>query len=224
MPPATWWPASARTWRRSRSWSPGRCARRRGDRRERAPPSPRDRELSRCCLHSSCSARPSRSTACRSRSRWSSATTWRRGSAAGCCYGKPTASAIGMRFPSSSVAYQTLKQTHPSLIVGDHTVALIPTQLIEALFELGLAGIFIAMLLRRARPGLVCGCYAVCYASFRFAVEYFRFDPERGYVIAGVLSTSQFLSIGLFGGGVWILWRAFRVSDRAAATRSSTAR
>jgi len=129
---------------------------------------------------------------------------------AGCCYGRPTESAIGMQFPTSSIAYQTLWQVHPELVAGTHTVALIPTQLIEALFELGLAGVLIALLLRKLRPGLVFGCYACGYALFRFVIEYYRFDPERGYLIDNVLSTSQFISIALFGVGAWTLWHARR--------------
>ncbi|MBN2358514.1 MAG: prolipoprotein diacylglyceryl transferase [Deltaproteobacteria bacterium] len=135
--------------------------------------------------------------------------------AAGCCYGKPTSSGIGLEFPSASVAYQTLRHTHPELIVGDRTVPLIPTQLIEALFELGLAAVLLALLLRKVRTGVVFGCYAVCYALFRFGIEFYRFDPERGYLIDGVLSTSQFISILLGGAGGWVLWRALRTAREA---------
>lgn len=146
--------------------------------------------------------------------------------AAGCCYGRPTESAIGVEFPSSSIAFQTLKHVHPQLVVDNHTVALIPTQLIEALFELGLAGVLTVLLLRKLRPGAVFGFYASGYAAFRFGIEFFRFDPERGYVIENVLSTSQFISILLFGVGAWAIWHALRPlpaadksSARAAAKR-----
>jgi len=125
---------------------------------------------------------------------------------AGCCYGKPTESGVGVHFAQESVAYKTLTTVEPTLIAGDHTVPLIPTQLFEALFELSLAGLFTFLLLRKVRPGLVATLYCLLYGGFRFGIEVFRFDPERGYVVEGLLSTSQFISVALLAAGGFGLW------------------
>jgi len=134
---------------------------------------------------------------------------------AGCCYGRPTDGALALQFPKGSGAYQALVHNNPALIHGEHTVGLVPTQLYEALFELGLTGLFVTMLLRKARPGLTFSLYFIGYAVFRFIIEYWRFDPERGYAIQGVLSTSQFISLIIFAAGCFGLWRALRPGSAA---------
>ena len=50
--------------------------------------------------------------------------------------------------------------------------------------------------------GTVSGWYMVLYGAWRFAIEFFRND-ERGAV--GALSTSQFISIFIFVGGLALL-------------------
>ena len=99
----------------------------------------------------------------------------------GCCYGRETDLPIGMRFDASPVA--------------PHGVALIPTQLIEALFDFALA----AVLWRLGREGSrasrhLIGIYLGTYAAFRFLLEFLRADEARGSL--GWFSTSQWISIG----------------------------
>lgn len=97
----------------------------------------------------------------------------------GCCYGKPTNSLIGVKFPPGSPAGQ----------VG---VPVIPTQLISSF---GLFVIFCILIIIRKHKkfhGQVFWLYVFLYAIARFAIEFFRAD-ERGRIL--IFSTSQFIAI-----------------------------
>lgn len=107
---------------------------------------------------------------------------------AGCCYGMECETPISVVFPAGGAA--------PS------GIPLLPTQLMEAVF-LALLTILLVVLLKKKKPfGTVSGWYMVLYGAWRFAIEFFRSD-ERGFV--GALSTSQFISIFVFAGGVVLL-------------------
>lgn len=105
---------------------------------------------------------------------------------AGCCYGKPTESLFGVRFYSDLVdrAY--------------HGIPLHPTQLYEAtslgVLFLGLLWIF----KNKKFDGQVTLTYLIGYPIIRSIIETFRGDLIRGFVIEGILSTSQFISILVF--------------------------
>ena len=114
---------------------------------------------------------------------------------AGCCYGVPTESFLGLRFPSSSVAFKALHRLDPSLVADAHTVPLVPVQLLEAGGELVIFLILLRVLHRRPPLGTLFFGYIGLYALLRFTLEIWRFDPERGYVVDGWLSTSQFIAL-----------------------------
>lgn len=82
-------------------------------------------------------------------------------------------------------------------------VSRLGTQVMEAIF-LALLGIFLTLLYnsRKLRRGAVSGWYMVLYAVWRFIIEFYR-DDYRGNV--GALSTSQFISLFVFVGGVALL-------------------
>lgn len=107
---------------------------------------------------------------------------------AGCCYGMECASPISIVFPAGSAA--------PA------GVPLLPTQIMESVF-LFLLCVFLVWKLTKQKPfGTVSGWYMVLYGAWRFTIEFFRND-ERGFV--GALSTSQFISIFIFAGGLALL-------------------
>ena len=107
---------------------------------------------------------------------------------AGCCYGMECETPISVVFPAGGAA--------PA------GIPLLPTQLMEAAF-LALLTILLVVLLKKKKPfGTVSGWYMVLYGAWRFGIEFFRSD-ERGFV--GALSTSQFISIFVFAGGVALL-------------------
>lgn len=77
-------------------------------------------------------------------------------------------------------------------------VPLHPVQLYESVVCLALF-LFLVWLGRRKRAdGDVILAYTLLYALARFGLEYFRGDLDRGFVLGGMLSTSQFIAIILF--------------------------
>jgi phosphatidylglycerol:prolipoprotein diacylglycerol transferase len=102
---------------------------------------------------------------------------------AGCCYGKPTDSVLGVTF------------TDPACYAEPLNTPLYPTQLLEAGY------IFLVMLLlfyrknKRRFYGQLFLSYLMLYAAGRFILEFFRGDIGRGYVIKNYISHSQFIAL-----------------------------
>ena len=107
---------------------------------------------------------------------------------AGCCYGAPTDSCLGVVFPAGSLAPAGIR--------------LWPTQLFSSAGDFLLAGALLLFERRKPRDGTLTGLYLLLYGAGRFAVEFFRSDP-RGTV--GVLSSSQFISLFFIAGGAALL-------------------
>lgn len=130
--------------------------------------------------------------------------------AAGCCWGDAmfhmdagvavSDIPFAARFPAGSLAYSSLIQSATPEIASvmkdtGYTVPLFPSQIAEATGE---ALVFLLLLYLRPRKwfhGQMVLTYFMLYAILRTTLEFFRGDTERGYVIDGVLSTSQFISI-----------------------------
>lgn len=85
-----------------------------------------------------------------------------------------------------------------------------PTQLYEFFLE----GIVLLLILwlysRRQRPVMaVSGLFAICYASFRFIVEFWREpDAHIGYLAFDWLTMGQLLSLPLLIAGIVLMWLA----------------
>lgn len=97
---------------------------------------------------------------------------------AGCCYGRPTESFIGIAFHNSLYAPNNIK--------------LIPTQLLSAAGDFLIMGILLFLDKKITKKGMLAGIYIVLYSVGRFGIEFLRND-ERGSV--GTLSTSQFYGL-----------------------------
>ncbi|HUK89110.1 MAG TPA: prolipoprotein diacylglyceryl transferase [Blastocatellia bacterium] len=104
---------------------------------------------------------------------------------AGCCWGKPTTSWIGVKFT---------EKAHQLTDVPINS-ALVPTQLIEAICNLAILLVLLWLRKRRVFDGQIIYAYGMMYAVVRFTVEFWRDDP-RGTVLG--LSTSQFISLLMF--------------------------
>jgi phosphatidylglycerol---prolipoprotein diacylglyceryl transferase len=106
--------------------------------------------------------------------------------AAGCCYGKPTDSALGVTFrdPFAHEAVGT-----------PLNVPLHPTQIYLSLNALLIFLILQWAYRRRTFDGEVFWLYVLLYAITRGILETFRGDSVRGFLIPGVLSTSQFIGL-----------------------------
>jgi phosphatidylglycerol:prolipoprotein diacylglycerol transferase len=106
--------------------------------------------------------------------------------AAGCCYGKPTDGRFGVRFtdPFAHDAVGTPLD-----------VPLHPTQI-----YLSLNAFLIFLILqwayrRRTFDGEIFWLYVLLYAITRGIIENFRGDSVRGFLVPGILSTSQFIGL-----------------------------
>ncbi len=102
---------------------------------------------------------------------------------AGCCYGKPTDSFLGIKFPNLP------NPVHP-------------TMLYEAIFLFLLFAICMILLFKFDFKHNL-SVYLIGYGIFRFAVEYLRAD-DRGQFV-GSISPSQFWSIVMVIAGI-ALW------------------
>lgn len=87
-----------------------------------------------------------------------------------------------------------------------------PSQLYEAFLE-GLVIFAVLWVLSRKKraEGLYIGTLLVLYAVFRTVVEFFREpDVQLGFV-AGPFTMGQLLTVPVFVGGLWLVWRALRI-------------
>jgi phosphatidylglycerol:prolipoprotein diacylglycerol transferase len=59
---------------------------------------------------------------------------------------------------------------------------------------------------RRQFAGQVFGTYAFLYGTARYFLEFYRDDPERGSMLGGIMTTTQFVSLLLVivGGILWM--------------------
>ncbi len=105
---------------------------------------------------------------------------------AGCCFGRDAhGCSIGIVFPELS--------QETGVPIGK---LLFPTQLMEAVLNL-LNFILLLFLYKKHRTfdGKIFTIYLFNYSIIRFFVEYFRGDPDRGYVFGGM--ESPFLSLSI---------------------------
>jgi phosphatidylglycerol:prolipoprotein diacylglycerol transferase len=134
---------------------------------------------------------------------------------AGCDYGQPTASALGVRFPRGSLA--AIDHAHRGFVPpGAPSLPVHPTQLYEA--ALGLcAGALAGVCLRGTRrDGRAFATFLAVYAPGRFLIELLRGDQERGHALS--LSTAQWVSLIITAG--LIAWRPwFRRPSQARIDR-----
>ncbi len=116
---------------------------------------------------------------------------------AGCCYGKPTDSWLGVQFP---------RLRHP----------VHPTQLYEAAFLFLLFGVCMLLFLKwRFRHTM--SVYLCAYGVFRFLLEFLR-DDHRGSLLGNTLSPSQIWSIGMVVIGIALIIVFERFFPRTALT------
>ncbi len=118
----------------------------------------------------------------------------------GCCWGTPTHLPWAVTFPELG------RRLHAGL----PDVPLHPTQIYMSLISLTILGILMLLYRRKRFHGQIIAVYVVLYCVSRFFIENVRGDEERGFVLGGLLSTSQFLSIVLAAGAI----AAYVVLDR----------
>jgi phosphatidylglycerol:prolipoprotein diacylglycerol transferase len=134
----------------------------------------------------------------------------------GCCYGRVTASWLGVSFPKGSPAWWEQTAANPPLIPQTALCSLpvIPTQLIECVANLALfAALYTLYPKRHRQAGFISGGYLIGYALLRFLIETLRGDPR---LAVGLLSIGQLISLGVFATGAGCLLYARRRGRGAA--------
>jgi phosphatidylglycerol---prolipoprotein diacylglyceryl transferase len=84
-------------------------------------------------------------------------------------------------------------------------VPLHPVQLYESAVCLALFGFLVWLGRRKHREGDIVAAYTLIYAVARFGLEYLRGDADRGFVLGGTFSTSQFIAVPLAAAAVLVL-------------------
>jgi phosphatidylglycerol---prolipoprotein diacylglyceryl transferase len=102
---------------------------------------------------------------------------------AGCCYGIPTDSFLGVIF------------TDPVCQAEPLNTSLHPTQLYESGFIFLLMASLLWLKSKKQFDGQLFLLYLMIYAAGRGVIEIFRGDIARGFVIDGIISNSQFISL-----------------------------
>ncbi|MEJ2720315.1 MAG: prolipoprotein diacylglyceryl transferase [bacterium] len=122
----------------------------------------------------------------------------------GCCFGKMTELPWGVVFPPQSPAgyYASEYAAEHSLSV----VALHPAQLYASGFGLITFVLLLAFQRQLSKRGATFGALLVLYGVFLFTLDFFRYYEANMRVLAG-LTLNQFISIGLFAIGLYLLLR-----------------
>lgn len=113
---------------------------------------------------------------------------------AGCCHGKVTEGWLSVTF------------TNPACNAQPLNTPLHPTQLYSVFMIMAIMGILLWVKRRKSFDGQLFMLYLMLYAIGRSVIEIFRGDLDRGYLIDGILSNSQFISLLVFlaAGGVYL--------------------
>ena len=121
---------------------------------------------------------------------------------AGCCYGLPTTSFIGVTFNDARSHARPLHETlHPSQLYST--------------FFLGIIIILLTVYRRNKKfDGQIFLLYLMIYSFGRIFLEEFRGDYQRGFLFNGLITHSQLISIiviiGAFLSYLWLKKRAVR--------------
>jgi phosphatidylglycerol:prolipoprotein diacylglycerol transferase len=131
--------------------------------------------------------------------------------AAGCCWGKPTDSALGVHFTEHAHEFTGVPIYKPD----GSELFLHPTQLYESFTMLIVFGILVLIHRKKRFDGQVLIAYGIIYSIVRFTIEIFRDDPRGdlfGLTDLTGLSTSQIISLVVAAGAVFIMiWRLKKV-------------
>lgn len=112
--------------------------------------------------------------------------------AAGCCYGKPTHLPWAVTF------------TSPDANGAPLGIPLHPTQIYEALIELGICLVLYRLATRPHKEGSIIALYLILSAAARFLVEFVRAHDEAN-PLGGPLTLEQWISLAVLATGLGLL-------------------
>ncbi|MFA6032372.1 MAG: prolipoprotein diacylglyceryl transferase [Myxococcota bacterium] len=110
---------------------------------------------------------------------------------AGCCWGRESAAG----YPLAIIF------TNPEAL-APRFVPMHPVQIYEALGELAIFAVLMIAARRKRYDGQVMLMYVTLYPILRSITEIYRGDKVRGFLVPGVLSVSQFISLLVFAAAV----------------------
>jgi phosphatidylglycerol:prolipoprotein diacylglycerol transferase len=127
--------------------------------------------------------------------------------AAGCDYGKPTDSVLGVVF-SNPLSHQL-----SGVPLG---IRLVPTQILESLATFLILGILLWRYRHKTFDGEIFLLYMALYGTARFFLEFLRGDEDRGFVFGHLLSTSQLIALVMLATAVVVtFWRRGKLPKAA---------
>jgi phosphatidylglycerol:prolipoprotein diacylglycerol transferase len=136
--------------------------------------------------------------------------------AAGCCFGSITLSGVGIRYPVGSVVQQ-LQSAAGVIHASERAIPVHAVQLYEAAGELALFFVMLWMRGRKRYHGQLLLTWLALYPILRSVCEALRGDVERGFVVPGILSTSQFVSVLTALAAGWLFVYLRRQQQRTPA-------
>jgi phosphatidylglycerol:prolipoprotein diacylglycerol transferase len=107
---------------------------------------------------------------------------------AGCCWGAHCDLSWSIRYTDPQATENVGTPLH---------VDLHPFPVYSAIFNLVLYLCLAGLFRLRPTPGMVFSAYLILYGIGRFALEWTRGDVSRGFVLGGLLSTSQLIGLGM---------------------------
>jgi phosphatidylglycerol:prolipoprotein diacylglycerol transferase len=122
----------------------------------------------------------------------------------GCCFGRACEFPWAIHFPNDH-------ETHGA---GVH-----PTQIYEAVLNLGLYALLAWLYRRKKFDGQIFAVYLIFYAVLRAFVEMFRGDYTT-YYLNGNITPAQMLSIPIFVAGVLLAWVLSRPKSKVHSPKS----
>lgn len=125
---------------------------------------------------------------------------------AGCCYGTPHDGIFSVTFTDAKCVAEPLN------------TPLHPTQLYSSLSIFTILLIILFVKSRKQFDGQLFMLYLMLYAIARSVLEIFRGDLQRGFLVDGVISNSQFISLIVFITALFIYVRLAKASRRNADT------
>lgn len=127
---------------------------------------------------------------------------------AGCDYGIPSHSFWAVTFSSQFAHDMT------GVPLG---IPLFPWQIVASITLLCIFGILLWRYKYKTRDGEIFLLYIVLYAAARFALEFLRGDPDRGFVFNHLLSTSQFIALLVLIVALTLAYRWYGPGRKAGA-------
>lgn len=123
----------------------------------------------------------------------------------GCCYGIEYNGMFAVRYPYNELM--------PEL----SSCPRFPVQLLESSLDFVLFIALLLLLLKKAKSGVLVSTYLISYSIIRFFDEFLRGDLDRGKY--KYFSTSQLISVVVFGIGIFYLVRSLKVNKQVVSAQ-----